>query len=92
MPDLSAPVDYAFCEPVEETLPPVKHIRTLNGEQRHLWGGVEGQALCGLDMTLGWDRPTPVTFAVVDETVGDQNNPTCPTCAGIWAACEGHVL
>ncbi|MGZ4664800.1 MAG: hypothetical protein ACXV5Q_07055 [Frankiaceae bacterium] len=92
MRDPAAPVEYAFCEPVEETLPPIKHIRILIGEDRHLRGGVEGEALCGRNLTMGWDRPTPVTFEVVDETIGDQNSPTCPTCAGIWAMREGHLL
>lgn len=89
MPNPAAPPrTYAFCEPVTDASGGLVHIRAREDEVK-VFGGVEGDALCGQDMTLGWDRPTPVTLRAVEDALDGVG---CTSCAGIWAALEGQTL
>lgn len=89
LPDRAEPPRaYAFCEPVTDASAGLVHIRARDDEVK-VFGGVEGDALCGRDMTLGWDRPTPVTLRTVEDAL---DGLACTACAGIWAAFEGQVL
>lgn len=86
--------EYAFCEPVTATTSSFEHIREVPEKIRRLGGGIEGKALCGRDMTRGWDNMAQVTEHSVrlrSRRPSDHNpvpNPLCRKCADLWGQAE----
>lgn len=76
---------FSFCEHVWATTFSAIHIRQLGGERR-LGGGVDGAALCGRDVTGGWDLTARVDLAHVDDGLLAERNRLCEDCAEVWRA------
>lgn len=74
---------YTFCEPVSATATSHHHIRQVGSDGIKPGGGILGAALCGRDVSRGWDLAGEVTVA----SVGSQPRPgdgrvfVCPPCA-----------
>lgn len=81
--------EYAFCEPVNATTVSREHIRVVQDGVLYVGGGVPNAPLCGYDLRRGWDVPTGVTEQRVRRGMRAEVNPTCRTCANLWAAAEG---
>lgn len=75
-----AALQFAYCEPVAAGALAPWHVRRLDGDTIRPGRGITGRALCGRDLTGGWDIPdAPVTL----ETIGTQ---VCHLCATEWFA------
>lgn len=83
----AAPVPvFAYCEPVHATVSSRIHIRRVGPAGLKLGGGIAGEALCGYDVTRGWDLPGLVDAATNVAGVGREHGPQCVPCATAWAA------
>lgn len=78
---------FAYCEPVWATPTSHEHIRMVKGDLK-LGGGIIGWALCGMEMTRGWDLQRPVDPAHFERLLAAQCNPLCPRCA---AAADAYL-
>jgi hypothetical protein len=77
--------ELAFCEPVWASVRSHEHIRVVEGERR-LGGGIEGVALCGVDMSRGWDLLSTVTVDRIERGITAESNPTCRRCGSLAEA------
>lgn len=76
-------IQFSFCEPSGASTLSKEHIRRVGPEGIKPGGAIPGPALCGHDVSGGWDIPnlpvTPSNFDTAAET-----NPTCAACVLVW--------
>lgn len=77
---------FVFCEPSWATTRSREHIRRVERGEVKLGGGVQTAALCGFDLSRGWDNPGDVTADRIERGLAAECNPTCPDCAEAWRA------